>query len=81
MEKLDSDWTAKEIFWSIADNPKADIDILRIKAYGKRCAKQALIDAAENAEGEMDYSNPYDPNSGYPSVDKKSILNTEIKTP
>lgn len=48
-----------------------------MKIYAKQVAEQALKDASENASM-IDKGTPYFDNY---SIDKESILNTEIKTP
>lgn len=60
-----------------------NVALKAMKQYANQVAKQALKDASENATNT--YCNCYEPrydcDSTCRSVDKESILETEIKTP
>lgn len=60
---------------------KYDLGLLikSITTYGLQKQNEVLDKAAEVVEAEWELSNPYDPNSQYPVVNKQSILNLKNK--
>jgi hypothetical protein len=61
--------TAEEFFEQGGEYPDLAI------AFAKLHLEAALKAAAEEATAEIELGNPYDPESGYPIVNKQSILN------